>query len=516
MTKPTYYITTAIPYVNASPHIGFALETLQADVLARHQRLRGKQVRFLSGTDDNSLKNALAARALDIPVEQLVERNAKRFLELRECLNLSYDDFIQTSSDPRHRPAVLELWRRCNSAGDIYVDTYDGLYCVGCESFVRAIDLEDGFCAEHLEKPKRVREQNYFFRLSKYAERLNEEIKSRRFCIRPTRVREQVLELLRGELPDISISRSRERAAGWGIAVPDDPEQIIYVWFDALANYISALGFGSSNQQYKAFWQRGDRKTHLVGKGITRFHAVYWPAILLSAGLPLPDELLVHGYLTENGEKISKSRGNAVSPQTLVEQYGVDSLRHYLLAHIRSTADGDVSRDVLEAAHNSELADQLGNLLSRVVTLVARYQGGIVSVTDSGPNEARLVEIARGLPACVNAHCEAFALHEACKAIWTLVSTTNRYITDVEPWKRAKQGAWDEVAVALYHCAESLRLIAVHLAPFIPNAAAEILRRLGGLPLCESALQWRAADSLWSTRHVVRAAPLFPKITRNA
>lgn len=513
-TNSTYYITTAIPYVNSHPHIGFALEALQADVLARHHRLRGKRVRFLSGTDDNSLKNVLAAKELGLSTEQLVGRNAQRFLDLRECLNLSYDDFIQTSSDTRHEPAVRELWRRCEAAGDIYLDTYEGLYCIGCESFVREIDLTDGVCAEHFVKPDRVREQNYFFRLSKYAKRLAEEIRARRLCIRPERVREQVVSTLEQGLADISISRSNESAADWGIAVPGDPAQVVYVWFDALANYISALGFGADEQAYKTFWKDGDQRTHVVGKGITRFHAVYWPAILLSAGLPLPSEVLVHGYLTQGGAKISKSQGDAESPRDLVAEYGVDSVRHYLLAHIRSTADGDFSRQVLESTHNSELADQLGNLLSRVVTLIDRYQDGVVRVTDSGPAEAALVSIAEALPGLVDAHCDAFELHKAAKEVWTLVGATNRYITDAEPWRQEKLGALETVAVTLYHCAESLRLIAVHLEPFLPNASVAILRSLGGLPLRAEGLQWRAADEIWPLHTVARAGPLFPRISR--
>jgi methionyl-tRNA synthetase len=312
MTAPRHYITTTIPYVNAPPHLGFALELVQADTLARHRRQRGDDVRLLSGTDDNSLKNVLAAEAEGIDVQSLVDRNAEAFAALRGPLALSLDDFIRTSRDPRHRVGVERLWRRCAAAGDLYRKHYEGLYCVGCEQFYAEAELVDGRCAEHGTEPQLVAEENWFFRLSRHAGRLHELIADGTLRVEPAARRNEVLSLIAGGLHDFSVSRSHTRARGWGIPVPGDPTQVVYVWWDALGNYVTSLGYGADDPAYEQWWVTSERRTHLIGKGVVRFHAVYWPAMLLSAGLPLPTDILVHDYLTVDGRKISKSGGTTV------------------------------------------------------------------------------------------------------------------------------------------------------------------------------------------------------------
>jgi methionyl-tRNA synthetase len=282
MPSSRFFVTTTIPYVNARPHLGFALEAVQADVLARHRRQRGDEVWFLTGTDDNSLKNVLAAEAEGVPTSELVDRNAAAFTALREPLELSFDDFIRTSRDARHRAGVERLWRACADSGDIYRRHYQGLYCVGCEQFYTSAELAEGRCPEHGVPPQVVAEDNWFFRLSRYQDRLYELIASGRLRIEPAARRNEVLAFIAAGLEDFSISRSRARARGWGIPVPGDPDQVVYVWWDALGNYVTSLGYGKGGGDYSHWWACGDRRVHLVGKGVLRFHAVYWPAMLLS------------------------------------------------------------------------------------------------------------------------------------------------------------------------------------------------------------------------------------------
>ncbi len=315
MTAQRVYLSTTIPYVNSRAHVGHALELVQADVLARHHRRIGDEVRLQSGTDDNSLTNVLAAEAEGISTRELVHRNATAFAGLRDHLSLSLDDFIRTSSDPRHRPGVERLWRACAASGDLYRKSYAGLYCVRCEQFYTEAELAAGNCPEHGIPPQLIEEENWFFRLSRYADQLRDAIECGRLRIEPASRRNEVLGFIAGGLADFSVSRSVQRARGWGIEVPGDPSQVIYVWWDALGNYITSLNYGSGSRgaDYEHWWAGADRRVHLVGKGVLRFHAVYWPAILLSAGEPLPTEIFVHDYLTVDGAKISKSAGTAAS-----------------------------------------------------------------------------------------------------------------------------------------------------------------------------------------------------------
>jgi|tagenome__1003787_1003787.scaffolds.fasta_scaffold20872609_1 methionyl-tRNA synthetase len=397
MSRRTY-ITNAIPYVNGDPHIGHALEFVQTDVIARHRRLRGESVRYLSGTDDNAFKNVRAAEAAGVPVARFVAERAHAFAALREPLQLSYDDFIRTSTDRRHRPGVERLWNACRAAGDLYEREYSGLYCAGCEAFVSADDLEDGLCVEHGVPPETVTERNWFFALSRYRDLLLGLLESGQLDVRPAHRRNEVLSLVRGGLEDFSVSRPAERAHGWGIPVPGDAGQVIYVWFDALANYITALGYGQRAEPYATWWEGADDRVHLVGKGITRFHAVYWPAILLSAGEPLPTTVVVHDYLTVEGRKISKSAGTSAHPATLVDRYGGDALRWWLLRDVPPSGDADFREHQLGLRAN-ELADGLGNLVNRTIALSGKYDPDLGAPLAGGDQRAAQLELlAAGLP----------------------------------------------------------------------------------------------------------------------
>src|SRR3984957_7888315 len=392
MTTSRVYLSTTIPYVNSKAHLGHALELVQADVLARHHRRIGDEVRLQSGTDDNSLKNVLAAQAAGCSTQELVAANGRAFAELSGPLALSYDDFLHTSPDPRHRPGAERLWRACAARGDLYRKDYQGLYCVGCEQFYRPAELTDGRCPEHGALPELVAERNWFFRLSRYGQQLEELIGSGRLRIEPAARRNEVLAFIRAGLEDISVSRSVSRARGWGIPVPGDSGQVIYVWFDALSNYISALGYGAGSDDYRHWWTEADRRIHLVGKGVVRFHAVYWPAILLSAGGPRPTEIAVHDYLTVGGRKISKSGGAAglADPVELVGRYGTDAVRWWLLREVPRVGDADFTADRLVERANQDLANGLGNLVSRVTSLVRSrdQQAAPAQAAVAGPADA--------------------------------------------------------------------------------------------------------------------------------
>ena len=519
----TYYITTAIPYVNARPHIGFALEIVLTDAVARYHRLKGEDTRFLTGTDENSLKNVQAAEKEGIPTQELVNRNADQFYALKDSLNLSFDDFIRTSAEERHVEGVTRLWEAADRSGDIYKRAYRGLYCVGCEQFYAEDELIDGLCPEHLTRPDVVEEENYFFRLSAYGDRLLELIESDQLRIEPKTRRNEVLSFIRMGLADFSISRSRARAHGWGIPVPGDPNQVIYVWFDALGNYITALDYAHDGPLYQRYWVNNPNRVHVIGKGIIRFHAIYWPAMLLSAGAPLPTTIFVHGYVTVNGQKISKSLGNVIDPVELATTYGADALRYYLLRQIPATEDGDFSEERFVRTYNSDLADQLGNLLNRVVNMVNRYYDGAVPAPQAYTDaEQPLLDIAAALPARIDTAFERFRPDEALAAIWELVGAANKYVVDVAPWTLAKarqaggeagDAAEARLATSLYTLAETLRLAAVYASPFIPGRAEAILGQLG-LPAATSG-DW-AAVTTWggypAGTHVQAGAVLFPKL----
>jgi methionyl-tRNA synthetase len=469
MSERRFYITTAIPYVNGDPHLGFALECVQADVLARHRRLRGDDVRFLTGTDDNALKNVEAAEAAGVPVAEFVNEKAERFAALRDPLTLSYDDFIRTSVDPRHRPGVERLWRACAAAGDLYEREYEGLYCTGCEAFVSAGDLVDGNCPEHGEPPEHVSERNWFFRLSRYEEALVSLIETGGLRIEPDHRRNEVLSFVRRGLSDFSVSRSVERARGWGIPAPGDPTQVIYVWFDALTNYISALDFGADGERYGAWWERSHERVHVIGKGIIRFHAVYWPAILLSAGEPLPTTIFVHDYLTFDRHKLSKSQGTSVDPTLLAARYGTNALRWWLVRDVPRSGDADFREELL-AARANELADGLGNLVSRTVALVRRFRPDGLQSTAAPDEAAALVAALAEAPHRIDEALGRFDFRVAAQTLWDAVVEANRFVSATRPWELAGSRLDASLGVLFDACCS----IARELSPLLPDAAARI------------------------------------------
>jgi methionyl-tRNA synthetase len=483
------YITTTIPYVNARPHLGFALELVQADVLARYHRGVGEDVRFQTGTDDNSLKNVLAAEAAGVAVQEFVDANAAAFTGLAQPLQLSVDDLIRTSSDPRHAAGVERLWRAVAARGDLYRRHYEGLYCVGCEQFYTEAELVDGRCPEHGTVPDLVSEENWFFRLSRYAGELRELIENGTIRIEPAERRNEVLALINSGLKDFSVSRSVERARGWGIPVPGDPDQVIYVWWDALGNYLTALDYAAGGGALDQWWTGASRRIHLLGKGVLRFHAVYWPAILLSAGESVPTDIVVHGYLTENGRKISKSSGapHSIStgdPYDLVAKYGTDAVRWWLLREVPKGADADFTVDRLVSRANDELANGIGNLVNRVVSLIHRYTEGRVPVTTAGapttgaPDTSALDAAIGNAPGLIAAALDDFDFRRATEAVWRIADEANRYVNRTRPWSLAKAGDTEELAAVLLTLLRACRSIGTLLEPFLPQAASLITNQL--------------------------------------
>ncbi|TCO65515.1 methionine--tRNA ligase [Actinocrispum wychmicini] len=447
-----FYVTTAIPYVNAEPHLGHALELVQADVLARHQRLRGANVRFLTGTDDNAHKNVTAARAAGVDVRTFVAANTERFAALREPLDVSYDDFIRTGFDARHASGVERLWQASADRGDFYRKSYSGLYCQGCEQFVT-----DSVCPEHGTAPEVVSEENWFFRLSRYESRILSALEND-IRIEPAARRNEVLSFVRAGLSDISVSRPAARSGGWGIPVPGDESQVVYVWWDALANYVTAL----QGQDFTRWWDQASR-THVIGKGIIRFHAVYWPALLLSAGLPLPTAIFVHDYLAVAGTKISKSLGNATTtPADLATKYGTDALRWWLLADPARVGDTDFTEERLVDRYNKDLANGVGNLFNRV--------RGLAGTIPTGPDIALSTKVDKALA--------DFDFRAATGAISTAVDDANRVIETSKPW----QLAGSEREEVLSGLGGACRSIAHELSAFIPGGAARVLNEPKAFP----------------------------------
>lgn len=480
-----FYVTTSIPYVNGAPHIGHALEFVQADVLARFHRAKGNEVRFLSGTDENALKNVQAAEAHGVTVQDWVNTHAQLFEGLLHSLSISNDDFIRTASDPRHKKGADALWRSSKKE-DIYKKKYRGLYCLGCEEFKMPGELVHGECVEHPGKQlEEVEEENYFFQLSSYQHQLEQLISTDTLRIVPETRKHETLAFIRSGLQDFSISRSRARAKGWGIPVPGDPEQIMYVWFDALSNYINALGYPNEGELYTTFWSGADEIIHVIGKGINRFHTVYWPAMLLSAGVPLPKTVFIHGYLTVDGQKISKTLGNVIDPQEVVKRYGVDATRYYLLREIPSYEDGDFSYEKFKERYEADLQKGLGNFAARVLTLGEKE--GEISVDLTSKTRDAIFNMEKE----VSAHVLAFRFHDALKSIWDLIGFGDRLVNDAKPWEtRDKKVIGELIGI--------LDAVRKELIPFLPTVADELLKRI----------VWRGKDLVT----VKKGEVLFPRL----
>jgi methionyl-tRNA synthetase len=466
MKNKKYYITTSIPYTNAPPHIGFALEAIQADVLARYHRNLKEDVFYLTGTDEHGQKTVKAAKEAGIALEDFTDKTSQKFKDLKEVLNLSNDDFIRTTDGARHLPAVQKIWRKLEESGDIYKKKYKGLYCVGCEAFLPEKDLVNGKCPIHLKGPELVEEENYFFKLSKYLPEIKKIIEEDRVKIIPETRKNEVLGILKEGLEDVSFSRLKEKYWGW--PVPGDDSQNLYVWPDALSNYISAVGYAKETEQFKKFWPAD---VHCIGKDIIKFHAIYWIAMLLSAKIDLPKSIFVHGFITSGGQKMSKSLGNVVDPFELVKKYSADAVRYYLLREIPSAEDGDFTIEKFELRYNADLAGGIGNLVARVVAMANKLENRNWKIENR--NNAKINdEIERVKNVCEKS-LEEFKFNEALIAIWELISWCDKYINQEKPWEQAENSK--KVILDLLF---AINEIADLLNPFLPQTSEKIKKVL--------------------------------------
>lgn len=469
-----FYVTTPIYYVNDVPHIGTAYTTLAADAIARYYRLRGREVFFLTGVDEHGQKVAQAAEEKGVSPQEWADRMATHFTDAWKLLNISNDDFIRTTQE-RHKKVAQAFMERLKESDDVYLDSYEGWYCVHDETFLLSSQLEGEMCPQCRRPVEWVKEENYFFRLSKYADAVLEHIKENPDFVQPESRKNEVISFIESGLQDQSISRT---SFTWGIPLSFDEEHVMYVWFEALQNYISAIGYGTDMERFNRIWPAD---WHLVGKEILRFHAVIWPALLMAAGLPLPRRVFAHGWLTVEGQKMSKSLGNAIKPEELVSEYGVDAYRYYFLREFSFGTDGNFSRRTMTDRYNAELANDLGNLVSRVLAMVAKYNGGLVPEGGSMESEERLLEEkCAELVNLVGKRMDNLQFNDALAEIWVFIHALNRYVDVSAPWAAAKdESKRDYLNRVLYNSLEGLRQVALLIYPFIPATAEAIYARLG-------------------------------------
>ncbi len=536
-TKPTFYVTTPIYYVNDLPHIGHMFTTTICDALARYHRMLGDDVRFLTGTDEHGQNIERAARREGITPIALADRVVGHYGALKDKLHFSYDDFVRTT-EPRHERGVREMIRRLDAAGDLYAAVHEGWYCSPCETFYTEKELAGGapgvalpgrLCPVHETPVEWKSEENMFFRLSRYQQRLLDWYASVPAVVRPASRLNEVRSFVAGGLRDLSVSRANLE---WGIPFPGRPGQTVYVWLDALTNYVSALGLGSgapgdasgaANSAtaadpsglalYERYWAHGDVRMHMIGKDILRFHAVYWPAFLMSAGLPLPTTIWAHGWWQRDGRKVSKSAGNVVRPDEIIDRFGADSLRYFLLREMAFGQDANFSDEAVIDRYNNDLANDLGNTVSRLVTLARRSFAGCAPDRDGG--ESPLVEAARRASADYRQAMDDLAFQRALESLWRLLAEVNQYVVTHEPWKLAKSED-DRPALArvLWNGLEATRIVAVGLLPIMPRAAAQVLAALGApLPASLDAMAW---GGLPLGAELPPPSPIFPRIDKEA
>ncbi|MFN2617458.1 MAG: methionine--tRNA ligase [Thermoleophilaceae bacterium] len=497
-----YYVTTPIYYVNAEPHLGHAYTTIAADVLARHMRQRGEEVFFLTGTDEHGEPVAQAAERLGTSPRELADRNVVHFRSLAERIDATNDFFIRTT-DPEHEAKVQEVVQRVHDNGHVYAGTYEGWYCPRCADFKTDAELVDGNkCPIHLIELEREKEDNWFFRLSSFQEPLERLYAERPEFVLPENRRNEALSFITQGLQDVSLSRAR---LSWGVPVPWDPSQVIYVWIDALLNYYTALSYAREGQDLtERFWPPA---VHLIAKDILKFHAVIWPALLMAAELELPERMFIHGYLLMDEHKMSKSLGNVIDPFQVMDLYGSDALRYYLLREVNFGQDGSISPEGFETRYTTELANEYGNLASRTLAMIGRYRQGVVPEAEP---PAELAAEFEGLAEAVRARLDAVEVTAALDEIWRRVKRLNRYVQDEQPWRLAKDDAQAErLDAVLYGLAEGLRVVSLLLQPFIPRSAERLLAALGREEL---SLDGARFGGLPGGARTAELGQLFPKV----
>lgn len=506
-SKDNFYISTAIAYTNAGPHLGHALEFVQADAIARYKRLMGHDTWFLTGTDEHGIKNYNTAKKANKDTLSFVHDNADLFKALKNILDISYDDFIQTTDQKRHWPAAQKMWTKLEENGDIYLKEYEGLYCEGCEMFLKEVDLIDGNCSIHKRPPTPSKESNYFFKLSKYSDQIVRLIESNKLKLVPAIRKVEFLNMAKEGLHDVSFSRPKE-SLPWGIPVPSNPDHVMYVWCDALTNYISAIGYAEESETFKNRWPAD---VHLIGKDIVRFHAGIWIGMLIAADLALPKSILIHGFVTHNGEKMSKTLGNVVDPVAVASQYGKDSLRYYLLREIPTGKDGDFNDDLFIERCNTELANKLGNLLNRVHKLVERNE---IEEFDFSKENAK-AHTENTWAKCIAAmegkgeSGEGYDLHSYIQSILKLVDFANEEMEKTKPWALIKEDREAGIAV-LCGLLEVLRHISLLINPIIPETSAKMRTQLGlKASINEESKEWGGVKD-W--KKLGESEIIFPRI----
>jgi len=507
MPAPTgnpFYVTTAIAYVNADPHIGFALEVLAADVLARYHRLKGEDVKFLTGTDEHGTKVQRAAEKAGQQPQEFADKLADKFREHVHELGVSADIFIRTT-DAAHVAVAQEFWKRAAAAGDIYKKAYKGSYCVGCEAFLTANEVtKEGTCCIHGTKPDVVEEENYFFKLSKYTSWLKDHLVDRPGFVQPVGRYNEIAALLERGLEDVSISRPKSKLS-WGIPVPGDEEHVMYVWFDALTNYVTGAGFLKDSKSFGRYWPA---QVHVVGQDILRFHAALWPAMLKSANLELPEQVYAHGFVTNDGRKMSKSVGNVVDPFKVVANHGLEATRYYLLAEIPFADGGDFSETRIDERYNAELANGVGNLVSRVLQMTHKFAEGKVPDAEF---DGAIVKQALGFFTAYDGALHDLRFHDALSALNRFVADANRYVDASKPWELAKSDA-DKLRVVLRTLLHVVYDVGVHLTPFLPEAGGKILAAFGTTPSARTLAGHR--ETPFAAGHAVKKIEaLFPRRT---
>lgn len=508
MGNDVFYVTSAIPYVNAEPHVGTAYEIIACDLIARYRRARGEQVHFLTGTDEHSLNVARSSAELGITPQVWVDRMVPKWQEVWERLDISYDDFIRTSEE-RHAVGVQAFVERLHERGEIYLGTYEGPYCVSCEEFKQAKELVDGNCPIHGRPVEILSEENYFFPLSKYQDRLLRLYEDVPSSVMPDFRKNEVVSFVSRGLEDLSISRS---GTDWGIPLPWDPGHVVYVWVDALLNYATAIGFGADPERFDRIWPAD---LHIIGKDIMRFHAIIWPALLMAADLDVPRTVFAHGFVNVGGEKMSKSGGTGIHPFEVIDRFGVDSYRYFFIREISFGQDGNFTWEAMTERHNADLANGLGNLASRVLAMLASNYGGDVPEPLSAEAQDDLPSVIADAADRHHEHMLAVQLQPALVAIWDIVARANGYLVERAPWNLAKDpAAADELAGVLYASAESLRILAILIHPIMPGAAQRLWEQLG---LAGDVAERRTPQDLaWGGLHpgtrTRKGEALFPRV----